>query len=378
MGLADPAVAALQKTLLGLNKKAEEGLFTVGSENNWSNVDTWVSTGSTLMDIAMTSYDKDGKPVGSGWAAGRWYEVFGEEAGGKSTIVEHLFAEIQKIGGIPALIDSESKLYKPRAQAIGVDLSKLILIDAPYFERGIEGFNMLMEALRANPVFASRPVAMGWDSIAAVNTKAEFESGEYAGGQAEKARKAHAMFRDLTNKLPQYKAVFVLVNQIRDTMGGRFEKQTDTTGGRGAKYFASARIEVRNAGVYNDPENPEIPQGIICRIKFVKSSLFRPYAEVDLPLNFMTGIDNPLSLVWFHTQATKLFANQSGVYRSAAFLGMDGDKAKGLRLPALLKQLREDELLMDMMIQKARENGSLLWKKAASYANKEKEKKGEG
>jgi len=349
-----------------LNKKLEDPeLFTAGSDNNWSNISGWISTGSTLLDIVMTSFDKDGQPVGSGWALGRWYEVFGEEASGKSTLIEHAIAETQKANGIPGLIDSESKFYKPRAQRIGVDLQKLVMCNAPYFERGVEAFNTFVDFMQKSDALAGRPLLWAWDTIAAVDTKADYESGEYSGGMADKARKAHAMFRDLTTKLAGYRACFILVNQVRDNIGaGKYEKQTDTTGGRGAKFFASARIEVQKFGVYTDPDNKELPQGIMTRFKFAKSSLFKPYAEVELPVNYETGIDNIMSLVQFHC-GTKYILNKSGNYYCPDYYG---EAATGKRLGAFLAAVREDELFQDVLKREAWKNAGLLWKKSATYA----------
>lgn len=372
-------VQDLQGVLGTVNEKLKDPkLFSRATDTNWSDIPFWISTGCTLLDIVMTSYDQNRQPVGSGWAGGRWYEVFGEEGMGKSTLIEHAFAETQKKGGIPEMIDSESKLYKPRAIQIGVDLNTLVLCDAPYVERGIEGFNLMMEAIRKKPSLKDRPVLCAWDTIASAPTKKEYEEGMYAGGQAEKARITRQMYRDLTSKLAGLGVCFILVNQVSDTMGGPYAKQTDTTGGRGAKYHASARLELHRFGVYNDPYNKDMVAGIMVRVKFVKSGLFKPFAEVELPFNFETGIDNWLSLVNFHTQATKLFVNRSGNYYSKVFLGSDPDEKNGppgKRLPALLDLIKEDELLQDQLVTKARENASFLWKKAASYAEKDKEGK---
>ena len=376
--MAADYITDLQGVLEGVNDKLKDShLFTRASDANWSDIPFWIPTGSTLLDIVMTSYDEHRNPVGSGWAGGRWYEVFGEEGMGKSTLIEHAFAETQKKGGIPEMIDSESKLYKPRAVQIGVDLNTLVLCDAPYVERGIESFNLMMEVIRKKPSLRDRPVLCAWDTIASAPTKNEYESGMYAGGQAEKARITRQMYRDLTSKLSGLGVCFILVNQVSDTMGGRYEKQTDTTGGRGAKYHASSRLELHRFGVYNDPYNKDVPAGIMVRIKFVKSSLFKPFAEVELPFNFETGIDNWLSLVQFHTTSSKLFTNRSGAYYSETFLGSSPDKKDGpagKRLPQLLDIIKEDELLQDQLVSKAREYGSLLWKKAASYADKDKDK----
>ena len=375
----------IQNVLDGINKKLKDPLFTRGSQSNWSDIPGWTSTGSILLDAVMTSYDANRKPIGSGWAWGRWYEIYGPEASGKSTIVEHAFAETQKAGGTAALLDSESKLYKPRATQIGVDLDRLVLMDAPYIEAGIEGFNLLMEAVQNNKALQQRGALMAWDTLASCRTFNEYKYAnkgtlddkdedvkKWAGGMAEKARTIRGMFRDLTNKLPGYRACFILVNQLSSTMaGGKYEKQNDTTGGWGPRFHSSARLDVSKFGVYVDPYNKERLAGARVRVKFEKSSLFKPYAQVELPMDFETGVDNNLSLVEFHQSFTKLVVNKAGRYYCESFFGSE---ATGKYLPEFLTIVKQDELFRDFLLQKLRENVDCFWRKAAGYADKDKDK----
>jgi RecA/RadA recombinase len=270
------------------------------------------------------------------------------------------------MGGIPILIDSESGFYKPRATQIGVDLSKLVMFDAPYIEKGVEGLKGFLDAIQLKPALQGRPIVIAWDTLAAANTKNEFESGVNAGGMAEKARVIRQLMRDLTNRLPGFNAHFIMVNQVGATMSS-YGKQTDTSGGWGPRFHASVRLELTKAGVYNDPYKPDEVAGIVTRIHVVKSKLFRPLATIEVPLNSFTGFDNWLSLVQFHATRSKVIKISGGRYYCADYFG---DSAPGRYLRDFLDTLKEDDLLQDYLKNKAKEHVGLFWKRVASEKEK--------
>lgn len=364
----DPGVLKELKEIHGdLNESFKDSnLFHVGSDQNWSDIPMWIPTGVDLLDAVMTSYDKDDKVLGRGWACGRWYEVFGPEAGGKTTLYIRGLVECQKMGGFPVLIDSEARFYKPRAQKMGLDLSSLTIIDAPYIERGIESIDKLLNLFQKSDKMKRRPVMIAWDTIATVPTKAELEKGKYAGGMGDKPRAIHQMIRDLVGKLPGSNACLVLVNQVRDNIGaGKYEKQTDTTGGWGTRFQSSVRIEVTKFGQYTNAKDKEDLEGILNRYKIVKSSLFKPMAEIETALNAEYGIDNLLTTVSFHVQKSKLISSKGGRYKCEEYQGKD---ATGKYLADFLKLVKEDELFYDFLRSQINNHRKQFWMKAASYS----------
>ena len=60
-----------------------------------------VPTGCLSLDIALG--------VG-GVSRGRVVEIYGPEASGKTTLAQHIVAEVQKLGGIAAFVDAEHAL----------------------------------------------------------------------------------------------------------------------------------------------------------------------------------------------------------------------------------------------------------------------------
>ncbi len=71
-----------------------------------------VSSGCLSLDIALG--------VG-GVPRGRIIEIFGPEASGKTTLAQHMVAEIQRRGGVAAFIDAEHALDPDYAKKIGVN-----------------------------------------------------------------------------------------------------------------------------------------------------------------------------------------------------------------------------------------------------------------
>lgn len=361
-------VDELRKIHQSLNESLNDPrLFVVGTDQNWSDIPMWIPTGCHVLDVAMTSYDKDHKPLGHGWACGRWYEVFGAEAGGKTTLYIHGMIECQKMGGYPVLIDSEARFYKPRAERMGLDLSTCTFIDAPYIERGIEAIEKMLEMLQKNETMRTKPVFIAWDTIATVPTKAEYEKGKYAGGMMDKSRSIHQMVKDLTTVLPRSNACLVLVNQVRDNIGAtQYQKQTDTPGGWATKFQSSVRIEVQKFGQYVDPSAKDELAGIMTRYKFVKSSLFKPMGEVEVAMNSDDGIDDLTTLVNFHALKSGVISAKSGRYKCEDYLGKD---ATGKYLSEFLKMIKNDELFFDFLKNRVSDHTKQFWSKAAGYAS---------
>ena len=111
----------LAKVIQGeLNKqfKHQKVAYFLEEGGNPTDVTGWISTGSTMLDLAISN-----KPNG-GVAVGKITELNGLEGSGKSLIGSHLLASTQKKDGIAVYIDTESAVSQEFLRAIGVDTSK--------------------------------------------------------------------------------------------------------------------------------------------------------------------------------------------------------------------------------------------------------------
>ena len=77
-----------------------------------------IPSGSLALDLALG--------IG-GIPKGRIAEVFGPEASGKTTLGQHVIAEVQKRGGIAAYIDVEHALDPSYAANCGVNIDDLLI-----------------------------------------------------------------------------------------------------------------------------------------------------------------------------------------------------------------------------------------------------------
>jgi recombination protein RecA len=66
---------------------------------------------------------------------GRVVEIFGPEAGGKTTLALQVIAQAQKQGGMAAFIDAEHALDAKYARRLGVDVDNLLVSQPDYGEQ---------------------------------------------------------------------------------------------------------------------------------------------------------------------------------------------------------------------------------------------------
>ena len=105
--------AALSGALGQIERQFGKGsIMRMGDEDAAVRVDA-ISSGALSLDIALG--------VG-GLPRGRIVEIFGPESSGKTTLLYHLLAEAQKMGGICAFIDAEHAMDPTYAKHIGVDI----------------------------------------------------------------------------------------------------------------------------------------------------------------------------------------------------------------------------------------------------------------
>ena len=62
-----------------------------------------------------------------GYPRGRIIEIYGPESSGKTTLAIHAIAEVQKQGGIAAIIDAEHAFDRFYAEKLGVDTANLLI-----------------------------------------------------------------------------------------------------------------------------------------------------------------------------------------------------------------------------------------------------------
>lgn len=195
-----------------LNKEFKGSVFVLGKDNVTSDIKTYISTGSTLMDVFISNRVNGGVP------AGRIVEIFGPESSGKTLIAMHMLADTQRKGGIPIFIDSENTADIDFMTRIGVDPSKLIYIRVPTVEKVFRMMDSIIDSIRNNES-RDKPITIVWDSIAATPTEEQVNKDYGEKTMAVKARLLSEGFPKLVDVLGKNSVTLVLLNQLRANMG---------------------------------------------------------------------------------------------------------------------------------------------------------------
>jgi recombination protein RecA len=164
-----------------------------------------VPTGALSLDLALG--------VG-GLPRGRIVEVFGPESSGKTTLLYHVLANAQKMGGICAFIDAEHAMDPAYAKRIGVDVDELLVSQPDHGEQALEIADLLIRSGAVDIVAI--------DSVAALTPKAELEGqmGDQTVGL--QARMMSQAMRKLAGNLNRANTLCVFTNQIREKVGVMF------------------------------------------------------------------------------------------------------------------------------------------------------------
>lgn len=268
-----------------LNKNSDGKVaFFLDAEDDPSQIVDWVSTGNSLVDLAIGNRANAGLPVG------RITEITGLEASGKSLMGAHLLAETQRKGGLAVFIDTETSVSPEFLAAIGVNIPNMLYINVDTVEDIFDKIEEIINLVRKSN--KNRLVTILVDSVAAASTKKEMASDHGADGYATgKAIAISKAMRKITGLIAKQRICLCFTNQLRQKVGfvGLGDPWT-TSGGKALAFHASVRLRLQSVGQLKNSDKQAI--GIKTKCKVIKNRLGPPMRSVEFDIFFDRGIDN--------------------------------------------------------------------------------------
>ena len=261
-----------------------------------------MSTGSTLLDLAISS----GRIHGGGIPSGIFVELFGPPGSGKTVLLCEVAGNVQRLGGEAMFKDPEARLNPQFAKLFGLEI-KEGLYSAP--DTVTEIFEAVDEWEPANPNVINGIFA---DSLAALSTDLEMEKkeGDKMGGR--RAKEFSEGLRKTCRIIKKKKYLMVCSNQLRENFNaGPYGQKYNSPGGMAIKHYASLSLRFHTPEKIIEKRNTAGKEmkkvvGVNTIVEVYKSSVWKPHRTAPLTILFDYGIDDIRQNLQFIKDYTKI------------------------------------------------------------------------
>lgn len=316
---------SLETVLAEIKKQYGDGAIVRLGDQEIPKTIAHFSTGALTLDLALG--------IG-GVPKGRVIEIYGPESSGKTTLVSHIMANVQKSGGTAAFIDTEHALDPAYAKKIGVDIDNL-LVSQP--DSGEEALNICETLVKSGSVDI-----VVVDSVAALAPQAELDGVMGQSHVGLQARLMSQALRKLTSSINRTNCCVIFTNQIREKVGVMFGSPETTPGGRALKFYSSVRLDIRRIGQLKNTDGTVF--GNRTKVKVVKNKVAPPFTLAEFDILYAEGISWTGSIV-------DAGVEYGLIEKKGSWLSCDG-KQLGQGREGARRALLEDPTLADSLVEK--------------------------
>jgi len=306
------------------------------------NVSSMISTGSTLLDLAISG----GRVHGGGIPAGILVEIFGPAGCGKTVLLCEIAGAIQRANGQVMFHDPEARLNKQFAQIFDFNVSSIVYSTPNTVTEIFKTIRNWEPPEGLHGVFA--------DSLAALSTTMEMESKDGDKMGMRRAKEFSEELRKTCRIISNENLLMVCSNQVRVNIdAGPWGQKYTTPGGEAIGFYSSLRLRAQKPQKIKETVTVAGKKvthviGVETEFEVFKSSVWKPYRTAPVIIIFDYGIDD----VRANLQFIKDYTNNTNYQVGDRVLSNSMKKAITIvEEEGLVQQLKEEVISLWMKIE---------------------------
>ena len=292
----DTNSGSIQDAFKLLDKLNSNAAFLDG--NSLSTVSEWIDTGSYALNAIISGSLYGGIPMG------RLTAFVGPESCGKTLMANKIMANAQKKGMYVAYFDTEGALDEATAKRLGCDTAKIKHVPSEITEHCRNEIVQFLNTIVENKLQGKVLIVI--DSLGNLITaqeKKKIEEGSETLDMGNRSKQLKSLMRAVTHAAAKANCPVVFTNHIYDDPSQlhptAIKKQA---GGSGPLYMSSVIVQMakkteRTEDSKNKDSNTESTfiskgiNGVTMRALTTKNRFVTPFLEIEMYLNFRTGLN---------------------------------------------------------------------------------------